>query len=74
MVHAATPVENNMGSEVEATSCSKDKGKNVFQNECFYDRLHLSLKNINVFYGITIDLETDKPKMNAELKLMMAEL
>ena len=27
MVHAATPVENNMGSEVEATSCSKDKGK-----------------------------------------------
>ena len=30
MVHAATLAENSMGSEVEVTSCSKDKGKNVF--------------------------------------------
>ena len=31
MVHAATHVENNMVSEVEVNSCSKDKGgKNVF--------------------------------------------
>ena len=27
MVHAATQVENNMGSEVEVISCSKDKVK-----------------------------------------------
>ena len=27
MVHAATHVENNMDSEMEVTSCSKDKGK-----------------------------------------------
>ena len=31
-------------------------------------------QNTNVFYGITVDLEADKPKMNAQLKLMMAEL
>ena len=29
MMHAATHVKNNMGSEVEITSCSKEKGKNV---------------------------------------------
>ena len=27
MVHAATHVENKMGSEVEVTSCSKNKGE-----------------------------------------------
>ena len=27
MVHAATHIENNMGSEVEVTSCNKDKGR-----------------------------------------------
>ena len=27
MVHVATQVENNTGSELEVTSCSKDKGK-----------------------------------------------
>ena len=35
--------ENNMGSEMELTSCSKDNGrKNVFYVECSYDKLHLS--------------------------------
>ena len=29
MVHTATYVENNMGLEVEVTSCVKDKRKNV---------------------------------------------
>ena len=47
MVHAATHVENNIGSEVEVTSCSKDKGKNVLHMECFYDRLHVSLQITN---------------------------
>ena len=50
MVHAATYVENNIGSEVEVNSCSKDKGKNVFFMECFYDKLHLSLQITNGFY------------------------
>ena len=27
MVHAPTHVDNNIGSELEVTSCSKDKGK-----------------------------------------------
>ena len=30
MVHAATQVENDIGSEVEVTYCSKDKRKNLF--------------------------------------------
>ena len=30
MVHAARHVEINMGLEVEVTSCSKDKGRDVF--------------------------------------------
>ena len=38
----------------------------------FYDRLHLSLQITNGFYGI--DFEADKPRMNAELGVMMAEL
>ena len=29
MEHAATNVENDMGSEVEVTSPSKDKGKKI---------------------------------------------
>ena len=29
MVHTATYAENNMGLEVEVTSCVKDKRKNV---------------------------------------------
>ena len=33
MVHAATHVENNMGSKVEVTSCSKDKEETVFYIE-----------------------------------------
>ena len=52
MVLAATHVENNIGSEVEITSCSKDKEKNVFFMECFYDRLHLSIQITNDFCGI----------------------
>ena len=73
MVHAATHVENNMVSEVEVTSCSKDKGgKNVFQTGCFYDSLHLRLQITNDFYGI--DFESDKPRVNAELRVMIAQL
>ena len=33
MVHAATHVENNMGSKVEVTFCSKDKEETVFYIE-----------------------------------------
>ena len=73
MVFAATHAENKMGSEVEVTSCSNDKGgKNMFQMECFYDRLHFNLQITNGFYGIRF--ETDKPRMDAELRVMMAEL
>ena len=31
MVHATTHFENDMGSEVEVTSCSKDKEKTCFR-------------------------------------------
>ena len=55
----------NIGSEVEITSCSRDKGKNVFQMECFYDRLHFNPQITNVFMGL--DLEADMPRMNPEL-------
>ena len=44
----------------------------MFQMECFYDRLHFNLQITNGFYGIRF--ETDKPRMDAELRVMMAEL
>ena len=40
--------------------------------EQFYHRLHLSLQITNSFYAI--NFESDKPKVNAELRVMMAEL
>ena len=35
MVHAATHVEKNMGSEVEVTFCRKGKGKMCFRWSAF---------------------------------------
>ena len=43
--------ENNMGSEVEVTFCSKDKG-NKRVMERFYDKLYLSSKITNDLYAI----------------------
>ena len=61
-----------MGSEVEATPCSKNKRKKkVFQMESFYDGLHLSLQITNGFYWIS---QSDKPRMEVNLRVMMAEL
>ena len=37
MVLAATHVENSEGPQVKIALCIKDKGKNVFQMERFYD-------------------------------------
>ena len=41
-----------MDSEVEVTSCSKDKGKKRVLDGALYDRLHLILQITNNFYGI----------------------
>ena len=41
-----------MGSEVEVTFYRKEKEKKVFQMECFYDKLHLSLQITNDLHGI----------------------
>ena len=40
--------------------------------DSFYDRLHLSLQITNGFYGL--DFESDKLRMKAESRVMMAEL
>ena len=48
MVYAATHIENNMGSEVKVTSCSKDKEKkNAFQMQFFNDNWNQILKLIS---------------------------
>ena len=36
--------------------------------KCVYGRLHISLQITN------LDFEADKPRMNTELRIMMAEL
>ena len=63
-----------MVSEVEVFSCSKDKGgKRVLDGVflCFYDYIS-AYKSQMAFMGL--DFEDDKPRMNAELTVMMAEL
>ena len=50
---------------------AKIKGKKVFQMESFYDGLHLSLQITNGFYWIS---QSDKPRMEVNLRVMMAEL
>ena len=52
---------------------AKTKGGNVFQMECFYVCDYISAyKSQMAFMGL--DFEDDKPRMNAELTVMMAEL
>lgn len=59
MVHAATHVENDTVSEMEVASCSKDE-----------------VKKKRVLDGVILDqiFETNKPKINAELRVTMGEL
>ena len=60
-----------MGSEVEVSSCSKDKGKKRVL-DYFYYRSHLSLQSQIAFMGS--DFAADNPRMNVKLKVTMAEL
>ena len=62
-----------MGSEVEATSCSKDKReKTYFRWSPFMIDYISAYKSQMAFMGL--DFESDKPRMKAELRVMMAEL
>ena len=71
-MHAATHFENNMGSKVEVIFCSKDKAKMCFRWSAFMIDYISAYKSQMVFRGL--DLEADQPRMNAELRVMMAEL
>ena len=50
MVHAAMKII--CAQKWKQLSAAKIKGKNVFQMECFYDKLHLSIQITNDLYGI----------------------
>ena len=64
MVHFATHVENNMGSEVEE--------KNVFKWTAFMID-HISAYKWQMAF-IGLDFEAEKPRINTELRVMMAEM
>ena len=65
--------ENNMSSEVEATFCSKDKRKKMcFRWRPFMIDYISAYKSQMAFMGL--DFESDKPRMEAKLRVMMAEL
>ena len=72
MVHDATHVENNMGSEVELFFCSKDKQKTCFRWSAFMIDYISAYKSQMAFMGL--DYEADKPIMNAELRVNWTKL
>ena len=73
MVHAATHVENSMDSEVEVTSpVAKIKGKTCFRWSAFMADYILAYKSPMAFMGL--DLAADKPRVNTQLRVMMAVL
>ena len=62
-----------MGSEVEGISCSKDKRKKTrFRWSPFMIDYISAYKSQMAFIGL--DFESNKPRMKAELRVMMAEL
>ena len=62
-----------MGSEVETTSCSKDKRKKTcFRWSTFMIGYISAYKSQIAFMGL--NFEYDKPRIKAELRVMMAEL
>ena len=57
-------LKSNIGLEVEVTSFRKDKGKPYFRWSGFMIDYISAYKSQIVFIGL--DLEADKPSMNAE--------
>ena len=61
-----------MGSEMEVTSCNKNKGKKIcFSWSTFITDCITAYKWQKYF--MEVDFEADKPRMKAELKVMVAE-
>ena len=58
-----------MSSEVEVISCSKSKGKKCLKWSAFMIDY---ISAISAFLGL--DFEANKPRMNADVRVMMAEL
>ena len=61
-----------MGSEMEVTSCSKEKEKTFFRWNAFVKDYISANKSQMTF--MELSFEVDKPRMKAELRVMMAEL
>ena len=57
---------------MEVTSCSKVKEKIRFRWSAFMINHISAYKSQMVFMGL--DIEVDKPNVNAELRVMMSEL
>ena len=61
-----------MGSEVEVPFCNKDKGKTCFIWSAFMINYISAYKSQMTF--VELNFEADKLGINAELRVMMAEL
>ena len=59
-----------MGSDVEVASCSKDKEKKCFRWSALTDYISAYISQMTF---MRLDFKTDKPRMNAKLRVMMAE-
>ena len=61
-----------MSSEVEVISCSKDKGKKCLRWSAFMIDYISAYRSQIAFLGL--DFEANKPRINADLRVMMAKL
>ena len=65
--------KNNMGSEMEVTSCSEDKGKETCFRWTAFMRDYISAYKSQMAF-MELDFVLDGPRMKAILRVMTAEL
>ena len=65
--------KNNMGSEMEVTSCSQDKGKETCFRWTAFMRDYVSACKSQMAF-MELDFVPDGPRMKPMLRVMMAEL
>ena len=62
-----------MGSEVEATSCSKNKRKKTCFRWSPFMKDYISAYKLQMAF-MGLDFESDKPRMKVELRVIIVEL
>lgn len=63
MVHAPTLIDDNIGSQLKVTSCSKEKGKPRALDSMILWLYMLTNLKCNGFYRV--DVEADKRRMSS---------